>query len=215
MTEKPFFITIHGIDGTGKTTTADTLTRELISNDVKTVNYDIYEKEKQTNPFSPAKTTVLSEASPSAQFAYYLGSTLYHSDQISRLMQEGNSVVKSRYIDDVLAHHAQLGVDNASVIAQLFPILQPNLRVILTTREESRRTRIINRGELDIKDKEERKLGSRLDFFENYLLTTSDQLSISGQVIKIDTTFHSPQKVVQHIIDHLYTMQLLCKEANS
>ncbi len=212
MKENPFFITVHGIDGTGKTTTTDMLVHALDSGNIKAVNYDLYELEKLENPFSQAKERVLREATPSAQLAYYLGSTLYHSDKIEKLLHEGYSVVKSRYIDDVLAHHAELGVENVREIARLFPIVQPDLRVILTINEEVRRERIVKRGEFDIKDREIRIPGSRLDFFENYLLDISSKLIKIGKAIKIDTTHLDPQQVSQHIIDHLLTTQLLHKE---
>lgn len=208
MKENPFFITLHGIDGTGKTTTAGFLTQGLNNQNMKAINYDDYEKINVDNPFSAAKKRVVKEASPEAQLAFFLGSTLFHSDVIGGLLQQGYSVVKSRYIDDVLAHHAQLGVKNTEEIAALFPIIQPGLRVILTLDETTRRERIRIRGEVDEKDKEIRTLGSRLDSFENYLIANSENLQVLGKAIRIDTAALDPQQVSQIILDHIFTTDI-------
>lgn len=212
MIENPLFITIHGIDGTGKTTTTDKLTRSFDAAGVRAINYDLYESEKIKNPFSSAKKRVVNETSPSAQLAYYLGSTLFHCSEIEGLLDEGYSVVKSRYIDDVLAHHAELRVPNTREITKLFPIVQPDLRVILTLDEELRRERITKRGKSNAKDKEVRSPGSRLDFFENYLLTINSELISIGKAIRIDTTHLDPQQVAEQIISHLLTTNLLQPE---
>lgn len=210
--ERPLFVTIHGIDGTGKTTTSDTLSTQLITHGIKTINYDVYEAENIDNPFSASKKRVVAETSPDSQLAFYLGSTMYHSDKIDDLLHQGYSVVKSRYIDDVLAHHAQLGVKYVTEIANLFPMVQPDLRVILTLNEEARRERIRQRGERDLKDKEVRQKGSRLDFFENYLLEKSTNLMRIGRAMRIDTSQINPEQVAQQIIDHLLNLQLLNQE---
>ncbi len=203
MKEKPVFITVHGIDGTGKTTTSNVLSQELTQIGLNNINYDIYETEQIDNPFSSLKKRVLTETSPTSQLAFYLGSNVFHSERIEELLQLGYSVVKSRYIDDVLAHHAHLGVKNVVQISQLFPIVQPDLRVILTIDEEVRQERIKQREEIDWKDKEIRNTGSRLDFFENFLLEHSSELRKIGKAIQLDTTYLNPQQIAYEIIDHL------------
>lgn len=199
MIENGVFVTIHGIDGTGKTTTAAEIQTLLNTQGFPVINYDVYEKEHLQNPFALSKKQVIAEASPEAQFAYYLGSTLYHGEQIRRLTEQGFMVVKSRYLDDVLAHHAHLGVENTVEIAKLLPILQPDLKVILTLPEAIRRQRIVHRGEIDEKDKEVRKTGSRLNFFENFLLRHNELLLASGQAVRIDTSILEPIQVAERI----------------
>ncbi len=197
MKERPTFITLHGIDGTGKTTTAARVTTRLSNSGLRVVNYDVYENENTDNPFSLAKKRVLQDASPHAQFAYFLGSTLYHSSQIENLIGDGNHVLKSRYVDDVVAHHSHIGVQDADAIASMFPILQPDFKVILTLEENVRRQRILNRGELDDRDKEVRTAESRLDYFEKYLLDRNDALLRSGNALKLDTTESEPEEIAE------------------
>ena len=208
MYQKGSFITVHGIDGTGKSTTVSKLATSLAALGVATINYDVYETE-HTNPFSPAKKGVLAATTPEAQFAYYLGSTLYHSQTISRLVAQGACVVKTRYLDDVLAHHAQLGVANVRKIATLFPIKLPDLMVVLTLPEAVRRARIRVRGELDAKDKEVRQEGSRLDFFEHFLLESAGLLSSSKRSLVIDTSATPPEQVAQIIVARMQEIGLV------
>lgn len=205
--ETPFFITVHGIDGTGKTTTSRALSESLFLAGQKTFNYDEYETVAFDNPFSSIKKRIVKETSPNAQLAFYLGSTMFHSDAITHLLSQGFSVVKSRYLDDVLAHHAHLGVLNGEQIAALFPIVQPDLKVILTVNEDLRRERLKARGEKDWKDRELRESGSRLDFFENYLLEKSQELINIGKALRIDTSQLQVSEVVERIVSQLLELR--------
>ncbi len=195
------FITIGGIDGVGKTTSVEETTRLFCEKGVSVVNYDLYEKEC-SNPFSPAKSRVLTETGPYAQFAYYLGSTLHHSSRIEGLVREGRTVIKSRYLDDVVAHHLHLGVKDAEAITRLFPFFQPDLRIVLTLSEDERRRRILERGELDKKDEEVRRVGSRLDFFERYLLKVASQYS-PERALLLDSGCLNPKEIALSIFNKL------------
>jgi thymidylate kinase len=202
------FITIHGIDGTGKSTTVSMVASLLVARGVATINYDVYESE-HTNPFSPAKKGVLATTTPEAQFAFYIGSTLYHSQTISELVAQGTCVVKTRYLDDVLAHHAHLGVANVREIAALLPIKTADLMVVLTLPETVRRARILKRGELDVKDKEVRQAGSRLDFFERFLLESAGLLQSSKRSLIIDTSTTPPERVARMIVERMQEIGLV------
>ncbi len=208
MQQQGSFITLHGIDGTGKSTTVSVVTTLLKKRGITTINYDAYETE-HPNPFSVAKKGVLATTTPEAQFAFYIGSTLYHSQTISRLAAQGTCVVKTRYLDDVLAHHAQLGVANVREIAALFPIKNADLMVVLTLPEPVRRARISVRGELDVKDKEVRQQGSRLDFFEHFLLESAGFLQPSKRSLIIDTSATPPEQVAQIIVARMQEIGLI------
>lgn len=209
MLERPIFITVHGIDGTGKTTTTEAITKSLEDLGVTTINYDVFEQSRINNPFSIAKKRVVLETSPSAQFAFFLGSTLYHSDQISNLLESGFSVVKSRYLDDVLAQHAYLGVEDTHGISRGFPIRKPGLKILLTLNEEERRKRISKRGIIDEKDADVRDGSSRLDFFEGYLLAVMEKDEHDLVTMKIDTLYLNPQQIASLAIENLIARRLL------
>lgn len=196
------FVTFHGIDGTGKTTSAAEFCDLFASVHGPCINYDLA-GESLPNPFRHSKTEVQRTASPSAQLAFFLGSTLFHSDAISKLAEEGYSIVKSRYLDDVLAHHAHLGVTDVEKIAAQFPIVQPDLKVILVTDEEVRRQRIDFRGIGDERDAEVKTLGSRAQYFEDYLLEQNAELLRLGKALLIDTSDLSPREVGQEVMSHV------------
>ncbi len=161
------FITFHGIDGTGKTTAVASTVLLLRRMGVNALNYDQLDVD---NPFTVAKKRVVAETPPAAQIAFYIGSALFHSGLIERLTKEGSTVVKARYLDDILAHHGHLGVVNPEIMVSVFPFKQPDLRVVLTLDEDVRRKRISQRGVVDEKDLQLVEPGSRLYYFQNTLL---------------------------------------------
>lgn len=207
--ERPMFITVHGIDGTGKTTTTEVITKCLESLNIASINYDVFEQSNISNPFAVAKKRVVLEASPFAQLAFFLGSTLYHSDQINGLLRDGYSVIKSRYLDDVLAHHAYLGVEDTQGVSNAFPIKRPDLKILLTLNEEERKRRIITRGIFDQKDKDVRDGKSRLDFFEDYLLKIMGENEHSLAAMNVDTLNLTPQQIASLVIENLMTRRLI------
>jgi thymidylate kinase len=206
MSERTAFVTFHGIDGTGKTTAAEKLTGLLSARGHDVVNYDLIPSD---NPFSIAKRGVIAETSPAAQAAFFIGSTLYHSERIAEYLRAGKSVVKARYIDDVIAHHEHLGVNDIQRITNSFNILQPHLRVLLTLDEEERRRRIEARGILDDKDREQFVEGSRLYAFQNTLIRIAGELVVSGRALIIDTQTNSPNDVSEIVYRHLQAGNLI------
>lgn len=202
--QKSCFITIHGIDGTGKSTTVKRIVELLTKSNINALDYSDYEKEIK-NPISIAKKEVITKCTPIEQFYYYLSSTLFHSRQIESLKKEGVSVIKDRYITDVNAHHSFLGVLQVEEISNAVPLLMPNLEVFLTIDESIRRERIKQRGVIDEKDLQEKNDFSRLGYFEKYLLKRAKQLGDSA--IIIDTTNISPDEVAKQVVEKIISMQ--------
>jgi len=206
MSESAPFITFHGIDGTGKTTAVTTTVEMLREEGIQAADYD---ELGIINPFSAAKKAVVAQASPSAQLAYFIGSTMYQGEQINSLTASGLSIVKGRYIDDVIAHHGHLGVSNSDNIAESFPIKQPDLRVVLTLEEEERRKRIEARGIHDEKDLQVVEEGSRLQYFQNTLLRIADKYAAQGTAIVINTANITPEGIATQAISNLRNRNLL------
>jgi len=93
---------------------------------------------------------------------------MYHSEQIEKLLSQGYHVVKSRYLDDIKAHFSHLGIepDKLSEIEKKFPLVQPNLKVILALDEDERRRRINYRGVLNERDEGIKNQNTRLGFLK-------------------------------------------------
>ncbi len=195
------FIVLYGIDGTGKTTTAQSLTSRYNELHLPVINYDEYEK-----TLSPAyrqiKKIVKTQGSPEEQLAFTLASSIYHSHQISQLVESGYTVIKSRYLLDVAAHHSHLGAKNVEQIISLFPFFAPSLQVILLCDELTRQSRIAARGEKNEKDLIKKEPGTRADYFEKYLLEHAQNTHVFSQVKRIDTTNSTPTEVAEQIVSN-------------
>jgi thymidylate kinase len=202
-TSRGKFITIHGIDGTGKTSSTRMVVEGLNALDERAINYDDH-KDKLSNPYSEIKKEVDKHGSVEERLSVYLESMMFHSAEIDSLLAQGFHVVKSRYLDDIRAHFSFLGItpEKMKELVEKFPLVQPDLKVILLLEETERRRRINIRGILDDKDLEERKEGSRLDFFENYLREAVKHAP-AGSALFIDTGIFNCDEVARKIIDHI------------
>lgn len=202
------FVTIHGIDGTGKTSTTQKVVEGLGDIGERAINYDIH-KETGFNPFSDIKNEVDKHGSIEERLTVYLESMMYHSTEIDSLIQQGFHVIKSRYLDDIKANFSYLGISPEKVkeLEKRFPMIQPDLKVILLLEETERRRRINIRGISDDRDLEERKPGSRLDFFENYLIEAVKGAR-AGSALFIDTGSLNCNEVAKKIIDHILMIKI-------
>ncbi len=205
--ERGKFISIHGIDGTGKTTASENVAESLKLHGQAAVNYDNY-KEIEANRFSQKKENADKNGTLEERVIAYLESTMYHSDRITELLDKGYHVVKSRYLDDVIAHFTHLGYPKAKLqkLLKKFPMVQPDLKVVLTLDEEKRHERIAYRGVLDERDTQKKEEGTRLQYFEDYLLEAA-QKAPEGSVLKIDTGKLNASEVARQIIEHVITEQ--------
>lgn len=192
--ERGRFVSLHGIDGTGKTVTAEAVHKALQSLGIPSVNYDVYRK-SLSSPHEQKQEAAEVNGTLEERISAYLASMSYHSDRITELLNQGYHVVKSRYVNDIMAHFAHLDVpaEKINEFIERFPLVQPDLKVVLVVDESVRRHRIEReRGVLDERDKEHKIPGSRLLFFEDYLKARAMQqpattLSLDTTKIDIDT----------------------------
>ncbi len=200
--ERGKFITVHGIDGTGKTTTARAVQAEAAARGHDIVNYDEH-PDRALNPHS-ARKDALDRAGEDleSRLIAHLESTLYHSDQIEKLLAEGYHVVKSRYLDDVMAHFAHLGVSEEKLheISSKFPIVQPDLKVILTVDDATRLNRTGEREDATSADREAKIPGSRAHFFEEYIQRAAEQ---AGDARTFDTGTFDSESIARAIVDYI------------
>ncbi len=163
------FISIHGIDGTGKTSTAKEIVDVLKKSGEKVINYDIY-KESVKNPHATRKREIKETGTLEDQLAIYLESMMFHSTQIEKFLSQNYHVVKSRYLEDIKAHFSHLGVGEEKIkeLEGKFPMVQPDLKVILLLDEIKRRSRISERGALNGRDLEEKNPQTPLEILINY-----------------------------------------------
>jgi thymidylate kinase len=199
--ERQQFLSIHGIDGTGKTATARAVKAEAEARGLRMINYDEHEYRKN-NPHSNRKEALDKEGSPEERLIAHLESTLYHSDQINKLISDGYHVVKSRYLDDVMAHFSHMGIEQEQLesIVRKFPIVQPDLKVILTLDEAIRQQRVNERGDATEADTKAKVIGSRALFFEDYVKRAVNDF---GRSLQFDTGSMDSQAIARVIVDDI------------
>jgi len=196
------FISVHGIDGVGKSTLALSLHDELERRGIPTVNYDEY-GEKLDNPFRAGKKAVVENGTLDEQFSHFLGSTQFHADQIRSLMNEGFTVVKSRHLDDVIAHYAHLGFAEGAEIAGKTDITDSDFKIMLTTSEEERISRVLARGNPTKNDLEPKTPGSRHQVIEDIFKERISSLEGEGRGIIIDNTDKAPEEITKRVLREL------------
>ena len=187
------FITIHGIDGTGKTTTAELLVDGLDELDAIVVaRWNIVK-----NLLEPVPN---SRSSLSAG----ISKKVSESKIVSDLMEQGKTLARDRWVIDVMADHAFAGKpmrDGEVSLGANPELLLPNLSVILVCRENERMRRINSRGNPSKEDLIPNMPGSRAYFFQEYLLNNIAEYSRNSMVI--DTTDITPEDTTGMIMRKL------------
>jgi thymidylate kinase len=180
------FITIHGIDGTGKSSVAIQLAESL-------------NKQAQTSVFYD---DLIGEAGgmPDVARGGVFDGKLYQSSIISQALANGRTVTRDRWLIDVFASETFKGEKLPSAPRE---ILWPDLSVVLLCEESVRQKRIRLRPSPTSQDLIPRVEGTRADYFEKYLLRYVGDFAIRS--IIIDTTHNTPAETTAAIISELET----------
>lgn len=191
------FITVHGIDGTGKSTVANCIVEALHGQGAPTLTFD--DAEKHYSPKLPLGPDV-----PSAEAASHpsLSKKAVQSVLVRAASEDGIHVVKDRWLIDVYADNIHKGVELPEPPAE---IVMPDLSVILVCSEDIRRQRIMQRGNPTADDLIPKELGTRAQFFETYLLENIGMFASQSMVV--DTGDHGPAQVAQQSVAYIGMMR--------
>jgi thymidylate kinase len=186
------FITIHGIDGTGKTTTAELLRNGLGELGIRVAHWNIVKNLLEPVPNSRAS------------LAAGIGKKVSESRIVLDLMEKGMTLARDRWAIDVMADHAFAGTPMRGCEASLATnpeLLLPDFSVILVCKENERMRRINLRGNPSEEDLIPNTPGSRACFFQEYLLANIAEHSENSMVI--DTTGITPEDTTGMIMGKL------------
>lgn len=179
------FISIEGMDGSGKSSCANniSLTRHFNNLSEKPIMLE--------EVFKVAKAK---KANESTIHSLYLFSLYERSNQIKKLLESGSNVIVGRWIATEMASHKLYcvlsGREDMGLDYNLFPFIKPDYSILLTASAEIRKSRMIARGELARNDKvslhddaEKILINCVADTYDNYEVISTDLLS-EGEVQK-------------------------------
>ena len=182
------FVTFHGIDGVGKTSTTAALANILNGHGYPATTFDSLEEQEPVVDL-PA-TSSIDDSS--------LLKKMQQSALVAGACAGGMSVVRDRWLIDVYADRSHRGILLPSPPEQ---IMRPDLSFILTCDEQHRQDRIAQRENPTPDDLIPKTSGSRPERFENYLLSHVDEFAARSVVI--DTTNISVTAVAKIAFRHV------------
>ncbi len=159
-------IVFEGIDGVGKTSLSKGLVDKLRTAGMPALRFE--DIEDKLGGFNLLKPFIKENVPIESSFLFYLASAIYKSSILKNTLKE-TSIICDRYVFSTIAHHKQKGVDLKINLDEL-PIIKPDYFFLITLPENTRRSRIISRGEiLTPEDKEVKVPGSRAFHFEEII----------------------------------------------
>lgn len=168
------FITLDGVDGTGKTTVAKILASDR--------SFHYYKS--PTGPFAQLRKEVDSRAAPLERYCFYRMATQYDSTQIGQLL-ETSHVVCDRYIASTAAYHIAMDA-RIRVVHDDNGLLKPHFTFLLGARSDVRDKRILERAKMlsDAKLEGDSALLDRVaEIFRSFGLVYIDTSDITAEEV--------------------------------
>lgn len=135
------FIALEGIDGSGKTTVCQILSKKINAENYKTPSW----------PFSDLRDVIDKTVDIKSRFFFYLSSVIHASSEIARLLIHKH-VVCDRYILSTLCYHRASESFFKSFDENQLDILQPDFTFFLNADYDVRMKRIAIRESADNSD---------------------------------------------------------------
>jgi thymidylate kinase len=175
------FVVVEGIDGTGKSTIARLVAAKLRGEYYKT----------PPTPFASVRAAIDERMDSLSRFYFYLSSVCSAASEIGIIL-ERKPVVCDRYIYSTYAYHFVMDPKLRQCKLPL-SILMPDLAILLTVNEETRKLRLRQRGtpppECPLADERN----------SEFLRRVNDEF-LSMPLKVIDTTQHKPDSIAGEII---------------
>jgi dTMP kinase len=189
MAEKGRFIVLEGIDGCGKTTHAELLSRELAR---RTGGKCIVEREPDSRDIIGAiiRSALYGSVriSPEAMAYLHVADRLEHIAYMQPILAQGTSIICDRYFVSNMAYNASdtLSVERIYELNRpCFEKLRPDAVVFLDVPpQETARRRAAERSDEEIYDRMERQIR----IYENYMRALEIIAADGMKVVRVDAT---------------------------
>jgi len=203
---KAKFITLEGIEGSGKTSSLKSITDLL---DKKNISYVVTREPGGSSIGKELRTILLdpeTEISPEVELMLMLSDRKDHVEKIILPnLEKGNWVVSDRFMDSSIAYQGggrQLGKKLIISLSEYLNLPQPDLTLLFDLPVETSLSRVKARGELDRFEKEELEFHKRIrNTYLDLAKNNSNRIKIIDSSEKIESMLNNVKQAIEKLFN--------------
>ena len=203
---KAKFITLEGIEGSGKTSSLKSITDLL---DKKNISYVVTLEPGGSSIGKELRAILLdpeTEISPEVELMLMLSDRKDHVEKIILPnLEKGNWVVSDRFMDSSIAYQGggrQLGKKLIISLSEYLNLPQPNLTLLFDLPVETSLSRVKARGELDRFEKEELEFHKRIrNTYLDLAKNNSNRIKIIDSSQKIESMLKNVKQAIKKLLN--------------
>ena len=203
---KAKFITLEGIEGSGKTSSLKSITDLL---DKKNISYVVTREPGGSSIGKELRAILLDperEISPEVELLLMLSDRKDHVEKIILPnLKKGNWVVSDRFMDSSIAYQGggrQLGKKLIISLSEYLNLPQPDLTLLFDLPVETSLSRVKARGELDRFEKEELEFHKRIrNTYLDLAKNNSNRIEIIDSSKKIESMLNNVKQAIEKLFN--------------
>tara|TARA_B110000014_G_scaffold70556_1_gene48180 strand:- start:217 stop:834 length:618 start_codon:yes stop_codon:yes gene_type:complete len=203
---KAKFITLEGIEGSGKTSSLKSITDLL---DKKNISYVVTREPGGSSIGKELRAILLdpeTEISPEVELMLMLSDRKDHVEKIILPnLEKGNWVVSDRFMDSSIAYQGggrQLGKKLIISLSEYLNLPQPDLTLLFDLPVETSLSRVKARGELDRFEKEELEFHKRIrNAYLDLAKNNSNRIKIIDSSEKIESMLNNVKQAIEKLFN--------------
>ena len=203
---KAKFITLEGIEGSGKTSSLKSITDLL---DKKNISYVVTREPGGSSIGKELRAILLdpeTEISPEVELLLMLSDRKDHVEKvILPNLEKGNWVVSDRFMDSSIAYQGggrQLGKKLIISLSEYLNLPQPDLTLLFDLPVETSLSRVKARGELDRFEKEELEFHKRIrNTYLDLAKNNSNRIEIIDSSKKIESMLNNVRQAIEKLFN--------------
>jgi len=201
---KAKFITLEGIEGSGKTSSLQSITDLL---DKKNISYVVTREPGGSSIGKELRAILLdpeTEISPEVELLLMLSDRKDHVEKvILPNLEKGNWVVSDRFMDSSIAYQGggrQLGKKLIISLSEYLNLPQPDLTLLFDLPVETSLSRVKERGALDRFEKEELEFHKRIrNTYLELAKNNSNRIKIIDSSKKIESMLNNVKQAIEKL----------------
>ena len=203
---KAKFITLEGIEGSGKTSSIKSITDLL---DKRNISYIVTREPGGSSIGKELRAILLhpdTEISPEVELMLMLSDRKDHVEKIILPnLEKGNWVVSDRFMDSSIAYQGggrQLGKKFIISLSEYLNLPQPDLTLLFDLPVETSLSRVKARGELDRFEKEELEFHKRIrNTYLDLAKNNSNRIEVIDSSKKIESMLNNVKQAIEKLFN--------------